>query len=121
MSLMRGLTNGMTRRRSISLIKLFDQFLENLGSQDSVKHRQALQYTKQRFSSLHKTKVSSLSKEDVEDCLWKLPPASYNAHLRRIKSVLNYGVKHGYLVKNPAFLVEPIKRPRQSVKVLPGM
>ncbi len=33
--------------------------------------------------------------------------------------MLNYGVKHGYLVKNPALLVEPIKRPRQSVKVLP--
>ena len=106
------------QHRSISLEKLFDQFLES-RSQDSKKHQQSLIYTKQRFSSLHKTKVSSLTKEDVEDGLWKLPPASYNAHLRRVKSVLNYGVKHGYLIKNPALLVEPIKRPRQSVKILP--
>jgi integrase len=84
-----------------------------------VKHQQSLRYTKERFQKLHTRKVTTLTKDDIDDTLWKLPPASYNAHLRRVRSVLTYRVKHGYLSKNPASLVEPIKRPRQSVKILP--
>jgi hypothetical protein len=102
--------NWNEQHRSISLEKLFNQFLET-RSGDSQKHQQSLQYTKDRFKDFHKTKVSALTKEDVEDALWKLPPASYNAHLRRVKSVLNFGLKHGYLAKNPSLLVEPIKSP----------
>jgi hypothetical protein len=36
-----------------------------------------------------------------------------------VRSVLAFGVKHGYLSTNPAVLVAQIKRPRQSVKILP--
>jgi site-specific recombinase XerD len=106
------------QHRSVSVAKLFDEYLETRG-QDSQKHQQSLRYTKERLQRLHTRKVSTLTKEDIEDALWKLPPASFNAHLRRVRSVLNYGIKHGYLTKNPALLVESIKRPRQSVKILP--
>ena len=104
--------------RSVSLGKLFDQFLQT-KSADSQKHRQSLGYTRQKFDSLLDEKVSSLTRQDIEISLSRLPPASFNAHLRRIKSVLNFGLKHSYLAKNPALLVEPIKRPRQSIKILP--
>jgi integrase len=36
-----------------------------------------------------------------------------------VRSVLAFGVKHGYLTTNPALLVQQIKRPRQPVKILP--
>ena len=78
-----------------------------------------MRYTKERFTRLHTRKVSTLTKDDIDDALWKLPPASFNAHLRRVRSVLTFGQKHGYLSRNPALLVDSIKRPRQSVKILP--
>jgi site-specific recombinase XerD len=106
------------QNRSVSLGKLFDQYLET-RSQITQKHQQSLRYTKERFHRLHTRKVSTLTKDDIDDALWKLPPASFNAHLNRVRSVLTFGQKHGYLTKNPASLVEPIKRPRQSVKILP--
>jgi integrase len=106
------------QHRSVSLGKLFDQYLET-RSQDSSKHQASLRYTKARFEKLHARKVSTLTKDDIDDYLYKLSPASYNAHLRRVRSVLTYGVKHGYLSRNPALLVQPIKRPRVSVKILP--
>ena len=106
------------QHKTISVKKLFEQYLAS-RSGDSAKHRLSLHYTANKFANLHSTKVSELGRYDIEDCLEKLPPASFNAHLRRVKSVLNYGVKHGWLAKNPALLVEPIKRPRQSVKILP--
>jgi integrase len=103
--------------RSVSLAKLFDEYLET-RSQDSKKHQQSLRYTKERLKGLHTRKVSTLTKEEIEDAFWKLPPASFNAHIRRVRSVLAFGVKHGYLSRNPALLVQQIKRPRQSVKIL---
>ena len=106
------------QNRSVSLRHLFDLYLET-RKHDSVKHQQSLRYTKERFQKLHTRKVTTLTKDDIDDALWKLPPASYNAHLRRMRSVLTFGQKHGYLSKNPALLVESIKRPRQSVKILP--
>ena len=106
------------QHRSISLGQLFDQFLET-RTLDSKKHQQSLRYTKERMARLHARKVSTLTKDEIEDAFWKLGPASFNAHIRRVRSVLSFGVKHGYLTKNPALLVEQIKRPRQSVKILP--
>ena len=78
-----------------------------------------MRYTKERLQRLHARKVSTLTKEGIEDAFWKLPPSSFNAHIRRARSVLAFGVKHGYLSRNPALLVQQIKRPRQSVKILP--
>ena len=106
------------QHRTISVKKLFEQYLAS-RSGDSAKHRQSLQYTANKFLSLYQTKISELGRYDIEDCLEKLPPTSFNAHLRRVKSVLNYGVKHGWLAKNPALLVEPVKRPRKSIQILP--
>jgi site-specific recombinase XerD len=106
------------QHRSVSLGKLFDQYLET-RKLDSPKHQQSLRYTKERFTRLHTRKVSTLTKDDIDDALWKLPPASFTAHLRRVRSVLTFGQKHGYLSRNPALLVDSIKRPRQSVKILP--
>jgi integrase len=100
------------QHRSVSLAKLFEEYLET-RSEDSQKHQQG------RLQRLHARKVSTLTKEEIEDAFWKLPPASFNAHLRRVRSVLAFGVKHGYLSRDPALLVQQIKRPRQSVKILP--
>jgi integrase len=100
------------QHRSVSLAKLFEEYLES-RSEDSQKHQQG------RLQRLHARKVSTLTKEEIEDAFWKLPPASFNAHLRRVRSVLAFGVKHGYLSRDPALLVQQIKRPRQSVKILP--
>jgi hypothetical protein len=61
------------------LARLFDQYLET-RSADSPKHQQSLRYTKERLQRLHARKVSTLTKEEIEDAFWKLPPASFNAH-----------------------------------------
>jgi site-specific recombinase XerD len=106
------------QHRSVSLAKLFEEYLET-RSADSQKHQQSLRYTKDKMVRLHARKVSTLTKEEIEDAFWKLSPSSFNAHIRRVRSVLAFGVKHGYLSKNPALLVQQIKRPRQSVKILP--
>lgn len=106
------------QHRSVSLGKLFEEYLET-RSADSPKHQQSLRYTKEKMLRLHGHKVSTLTKEEIEDAFWKLPPSSFNAHIRRVRSVLAFGVKHGYLSRNPALLIQQIKRPRQSVKILP--
>ena len=106
------------QHRSVSLAKLFEEYLQT-RSGDSQKHQQSLRYTKERLQRLHARKVSTLTKEEIEDAFWKLSPSSFNAHIRRVRSVLAFGVKHGYLSTNPAVLVAQIKRPRQSVKILP--
>jgi site-specific recombinase XerD len=108
----------LERHRSVSLAKLFEEYLET-RSADSQKHQQSLRYTKEKMVRLHARKVSTLTKEEIEDTFWKLPSSSFNAHLRRVRSVFSFGVKHGYLSRNPALLVQQIKRPRQSVKILP--
>jgi hypothetical protein len=54
------------QHRSVSLAKLFDEFLET-RSQDSQKHQQSLRYTKERLQRLHARKVSTLTKEEIED------------------------------------------------------
>jgi site-specific recombinase XerD len=96
-----------------------ERWFDRHRSVSLAKHQQSLRYTKERLKRLHTIKVSNLRKDEIEDALWKLPPASFNAHVRRIRSVLAFGMKHGYLATNPALLVETIKRPRVDVKVLP--
>ncbi len=106
------------QHRSVSLAKLCEEYPQT-RSGDSQKHQQSLRYTKDKMVKLHARKVSTLSKEEIEDVFWKLSPSSFNAHIKRVRSLLAYGVKHGYLSKNPALLIQQIKRPRQSVKILP--
>jgi hypothetical protein len=66
------------QHRSVSLAKLFEEYLET-RSKDSQKHQQFLRYTKEKMVKLHACKVSTLSKEEIEDAFWKLPPSSFNA------------------------------------------
>jgi hypothetical protein len=102
------------QHRSISLGRLFDQYIET-RSQDTQKYQQSLRYTKERMSRLHARKVSTLTKDEIEDAFWKLGPSSFNAHIRRVRSVLTFGQKHGYLKTNPAVLVQQIKSAADGV------
>ena len=79
---------------SRSIWKLALKILRNISNR--------LRYTKERLQRLHARKVSTLTKEEIEDAFWKLSPSSFNAHIRRVRSVLAFGVKHGYLSTNPA-------------------
>ena len=110
------------RHCSVSLGKLFDQFLETQTA-SSKKHQQALLYTKAKLKSLHGVKVSNLDKDRIEDCLYDLPLASHNAHLRRVRSVLAYGLKQGYATSNVALSLDMQRRPRgerkREVEILP--
>jgi hypothetical protein len=107
------------KHRSVSLLKLFEQYLET-RKQDSQKHQQYLRYTKDKMARLHARKVSTLTKEEIEDAFWKLSPSSFNAHIRRVRSVLAYGVKHGYLATNPAVLASRINAPGSPSKSCPS-
>jgi hypothetical protein len=60
------------QHRSVPLGKLFEENLET-RSEDSQKHQQSLRYTKERLQRLHARKVSTLTKEEIEDAFWKLP------------------------------------------------
>ena len=115
---MNGLTAGM-KNIAASPCSGFSSSIRKLALKIRRNISSALRYTKEKMVRLHTRKVSTLTKEEIEDVFWKLSPSSFNAHIRRVRSVLAYGVKHGYLSTNPALLVQQIKRPRQSVKVLP--
>ena len=69
-----------------TLAKLFEEYLQT-RSQDSQKHQQSLRYTKDKMVKLHARKVSMLSKEEIEDVFWKLSPSSFNAHIKRVRSL----------------------------------
>jgi hypothetical protein len=64
------------QHRSVSLAKLFEEYLET-RSKDSQKHQQSLRYTKEKMVKLHACKVSTLTKEEIEDAFWKLPPVQF--------------------------------------------
>jgi integrase len=102
---------------SISLDQLFAEFL---GSRTvSEKHEWSIGYTRRKLKRLAGVQVCDLTHTELSACLEGLPPASYNAHLRRIKSVLNYGMKHCYLRSNPALRFNRIEQPKKPVQVLP--
>jgi hypothetical protein len=101
------------QHRSVSLAKLFEEYLES-RSEDSQKHQQG------RLQRLHARKVSTLTKEEIEDAFWKLPPASFNAHLRRVRSVLAFGVKHGYLSRIRLFWFNRSSAPDSPSKFCPS-
>jgi integrase len=104
--------------RSLPLGKLFDRFMET-QDHSSLKHRQSLLQTKTKLKSLLLETVATIERDRIEDYLYGLAPASHNAHLRRIRSVLAFGVKHGYAKTNVALLITPVKRPKTSVQILP--
>ena len=64
------------QNRSVSLRHLFDQYLET-RKHDSTKHQQSLRYTKERMQRLHTRKVSTLTKDDIEDAFWKLAASQF--------------------------------------------
>jgi integrase len=103
---------------SITLGRLSDEFIDSRDG-ISAKHERSLRYTKDRFKPLWPVRVCNLTHTEIEDVLWGLPPHSFNAHLRRIRSILNYGVKHKYLAENPALRLEPRFTKRSGVETLP--
>ena len=105
------------QHRSVSLAKLLDEYLKT-RSEYSQKHQQCLRYTKERLQRLHARKVSTLTKEEIEDVFWKLPPSSFNAHPQSAQRPRLW-CQARLPLANPALPVQQIKRPRQSVKVLP--
>lgn len=104
---------------SVTLRQLFELFLLSRNDHISDKHERSLGYTKSRFKPLWKVKACDLNHTEIEDRLEGLPPHSFNAHLRRVRSVLNYGVKHKYLAENPALRIERRAAKRAELEILP--
>ena len=105
-------------RKSVTVAQLFEEFMATQAG-SSHKHRQSLQYTFERMEPLHGMKVCDLTKASVGECFQNLSDASFNAHVRRVRSLLSHAVKHGYAVSNVAALIGQRKRPRTSVQILP--
>ena len=72
------------------------------------------------FKEFLETKVSDLKATDVRYAFEELPSGQFNAQLRLIRAVFNYGVKIGYLKSNPALNLEFVYRPKVEVKPLPN-
>jgi len=68
------------------------------------RHKKNLERTLKRFEPIGETLVSKLTAKDIEDCLDGASDTYWNAMLREVKAVLNFGMKskNGWLKRNPA-------------------
>jgi integrase len=68
------------------------------------RHKKNLERTLKRFEPIGETLVSKLTAKDIEGCLDGASDTYWNAMLREVKAVLNFGMKskNGWLKRNPA-------------------
>jgi integrase len=109
------------RAKSISLNGLFDEYLAKLKRNHRSEHYvKAFKWLRGMFKEFLEEKVSDLKATDVKYAFEELPSGQFNAQLRLIRAVFNYGVKIGYLKSNPALNLEFVYRPKVEVKPLPN-
>lgn len=85
---------------SVTLTHCWNEYIKGTEG----RHKKNLKRTLKRFESVGATLVSKLTAKDIEQCLDGASDTYWNAMLREVKAVLNFGMKakNGWLKKNPA-------------------
>jgi integrase len=84
------------RAASVTFGAAFDRFAE-LKQTKSAKYRQEIRQAKAKFEPLLARLVCDITANDLEPILDKLPAASRNAKMRRLRSVFNLAIKRGWM------------------------
>jgi integrase len=84
------------RQGSISFGGAFDQFLE-LKQKKSPKYQSEIKQARDKFKPLLDRLICDIKPDELEEILAKLPPASRNAKMRRLRSVFNLAIKRGWI------------------------
>ena len=85
-----------TKSASIPFGDVFDRFAESKQSK-SLNYRQEIRHAKATFEPLLNRLVCDITPTDLEPILERLPPASRNAKMRRLRSVFNLAIKRGWM------------------------
>jgi hypothetical protein len=88
------------RARSVTLKQLGEAFIKKKQNRSKA-YRAALHYTLRRFAALHDKKVCDIEPNEIDRETNSLPPAARNSHLRILKAFFFFGLKRGWLEKNP--------------------
>jgi integrase len=100
------------REASVTFKQQFDAFTVSRKNR-SAAYLRGLKYTLPRFAALHDRLVADIHPGDIEAELDAMTPAVRNAFLRNLRAVFNFGVKRGWIERNPVSKLdfEIIKRP----------
>jgi len=108
------------RAASVTFGAVFDGFAE-LKQTKSAKYRQEIRQTKAKFEPLLGRLICDVSAEDLEPILNKLPAASRNAKMRRLRSVFNLAIKRGWMLPgtSPIARLDFADGQRKEVETVP--
>jgi integrase len=106
------------RTASISFRDLFEQFLAAKSDRNPAYLRE-LKITLNRFTDLHGKMVCDIASQELGSLLAPLSPGARNPILRYWRAVFNFGIKRGYLLKNPIAGLDFDRRPRLEVVTVP--
>lgn len=108
------------RSASIAFGEAFDRFAE-LKKSKSAKYLQEIRQAKATFGSLLGRMVCDITASDLEPVLERLPNASRNAKMRRLRSVFNLAMKRGWMNegKSPISKLDFAAGRRDEVEMFP--
>jgi integrase len=108
-----------TRSASVTMGEAFDRFAESRKGK-SIKYRQEIRHTKGTVESLLDRMICDITPSDLEPLLDRLPNASRNAKMRRLRAVFNLATKRGWMLKeNPISKLDFATTRREEVEVFP--
>jgi integrase len=110
--------NHERRIASVSFLELYNQFLTHKSDRNPAYLRE-LRITRDRFPSLHERMVSDITSQELESVLSPLTPGARNPVMRYWRAVFFFGIKRGYLAKNPVTNLDFARRTRKEVITVP--
>jgi len=116
------LQSELDRAKSSTLTALFSEFLLSKEQEKlSDAYLTQIERCKDAFDDdLGQIRCCDLTTKLIRQSLSRFEDrsATYSAHLRILKAVLNFGIEHDYLVNNPAQKVKPPKQAPREVGIL---
>ena len=108
------------RTASVTFEAAWDRFAE-LKADRSGKYRQEIRQAKATFTPLLSRPICDIRATDLEPILDKLPSASRNAKMRRLRSVFNLAIKREWMRAgtSPIGHMDFVNRPATEVETIP--
>jgi integrase len=105
---------------SVTLAVAFDKFAASKEGK-SAKYLQEIRHARASFSPLHDHLVCDIQPEDLESILDRLPPASRNAKMRRLRSIFNLCIRRDWLSTgaNPISKLDWADTGNKEVEIFP--
>lgn len=109
------------RTASVTFEAAWTRFAE-LKADRSDKYRQEIRQAKATFAPLLSRPICDIRATDLEPVLDRLPSASRNAKMRRLRSVFNLAIKREWMRAgtSPIGRMDFVNRPATEVETIPG-